>query len=355
MKSGHSYLFPVPGILFILVFLFLFLVVPVHSQSSGNLKIIKQEMVYEKAPFQSCHASTIAETPTGLVIAFFGGTAERNPDVGIWVCRNENGKWSPPAEAADGVQAEGKRLPCWNPVLYQVKDGDLILFYKVGPSPSEWWGMVKRSKDNGKTWGESTRLPEGFMGPVKNKPVLLSDGTLLCPSSTEKGGWNIQMERTDISCSKWEKSSPAGSDRKFAAIQPSVLFHKDGRLQILCRTKEGIIAESWSSDNGKTWSGLGATAVPNPNSGIDAVTLKNGLHLLVYNPTTTGENGRGGPRTPLSVAVSKNGKEWNEILKLETEPGEYSYPAVIETSDGMIHITYTWKRKLIRHVVLSGS
>lgn len=323
------------------------------SQSGVNLKVVTSEMVYENAPFPSCHASTVEETASGIVVAFFGGTAEKNPDVGIWVCRNENGKWSPPAEVANGIQTDGKRFPCWNPVLFQVKGGDMLLFYKVGPSPSEWWGMVKRSNDGGKTWGKETRLPDGFMGPVKNKAVLLSDGTLLCPSSTEKGGWNIQMERTDISCKTWEKGSPAGSERKFSAIQPSVLFHKDGRLQLLCRTKEGVIAESWSTDNGKTWSGLEATSLPNPNSGIDAVTLKDGRQLLVYNPTSTGPNGRGGPRTPLSVAVSAEGKEWNEILKLETEPGEYSYPAVIQTSDGLIHITYTWKRKLIKHVVLA--
>jgi predicted neuraminidase len=323
-----------------------------YSQTSDDLKIVTREMVYETAPFPSCHASTIAETGSGFVVSFFGGTAEKNPDVGIWVCRNEKGRWSYPEEAANGVQSDGKRYPCWNPVLYQVKNGELLLFYKVGPSPSEWWGMLKRSNDGGKTWGEATRLPDGFMGPVKNKPVLLSDGTLLCPSSTEKGGWNIQMERTDINCKTWEKSSPVRSERKFAAIQPSVLFHKDGRLQLLCRTKEGVIAGSWSADNGKTWSGLEATSLPNPNSGIDAVTLRDGRHLLVYNPTATLENGRGGPRTPLSVAISENGIDWREVIKLETEPGEYSYPAVIQSSDGMVHITYTWKRKLIKHVVL---
>jgi len=324
----------------------------VSAQKPVNLKIVTQEMVYENAPFPSCHASTVAETGTGIVVSFFGGTAEKNPDVGIWVCRMEKDKWSPPEEAANGIQSDGRRFPCWNPVLYQVKNGELLLFYKVGPSPSEWWGMLKRSGDGGKTWGEAARLPDGFMGPVKNKPVLLSDGTLLCPSSTEKGGWNIQMESTDINCKTWEKSSPALSERKFSAIQPSVLFHKDGRLQLLCRTKEGVIAGAWSVDNGKTWSGLEATSLPNPNSGIDAVTMWDGRQLLVYNPTTTGENGRGGPRTPLSVAISENGTDWNELLKLETEPGEYSYPAVIQSSDGLIHITYTWKRKLIRHVVL---
>jgi predicted neuraminidase len=344
----HSIVKPIT-ILLVISLMFHF---KVFSQETNKFRILTQEMLYEKAPFPSCHASTIEETPSGLVAAFFGGTAERNPDVGIWICRNENGKWTEPVEVSDGIQPDGKRLPCWNPVLYHVKGGGLMLFYKVGLSPSEWWGMLKMSADDGKTWGKATRLPEGFMGPVKNKPVLLADGTLLCPSSTEKEGWYIQMERTDINCTKWEKSSPARSERKFAAIQPSVLFHPGGKLQILCRTKEGVVAESWSEDNGKTWSGLEATAIPNPNSGIDAVTLKNGTHLLVYNPTTTGPNGRGGARTPLSVALSRDGKEWTELLKLETEPGEYSYPAVIQTSDGQIHITYTWKRKLIRHIAL---
>lgn len=334
------------AILALLVFL-----IPVNARSQDKVRIITQEMVYEKASFPSCHASTVEETPSGIVVAFFGGTAERDPDVGIWVCRNEKGKWSSPVEVADGIQADGKRMPTWNPVLYQVKNGDLLLFYKVGPSPSEWWGMMKRSKDGGKSWANAEKLPEGFMGPVKNKPVLLSDGTLLCPSSTEKGGWYLQMERTDISCRSWEKVSPARSERKFAAIQPSVLFHPGGRLQLLCRTREGVIAESWSEDNGKTWSGLAETSLPNPNSGIDAVTLKDGRHLLVYNPTR-GENGRSGARTPLNVAISDNGKEWTDLISLETEPGEYSYPAVIQSADGLVHITYTWKRKLIRYVVL---
>jgi predicted neuraminidase len=316
------------------------------------MKVVKAEFIYENAPFPSCHASTIAETPLELVVAFFGGTAENNPDVGIWVCRHQGEKWTDPSEAANGIQLDGKRYPCWNPALYQVTNGPLMLFYKVGPSPSEWWGMLKRSDDGGKTWSEAVRLPGGFMGPVKNKPVLLSNGALLCPSSTENDGWQIQMETTTDIGKTWTKSAPGRSERKWSAIQPTVLIHTGGRLQILCRTREGYIAESWSDDNGKTWSPLTATSLPNPNSGIDGVTLRNGMQLLVYNPVTTTPGGRSGPRTPLSIAISSDGKNWNEVLKLETDPGEYSYPAVIQTSDGLVHITYTWKRKLIKHVVI---
>jgi predicted neuraminidase len=325
----------------------------VSGQGISGIKyqIVRSEMIFENAPFPSCHASTIVETPAGLVAAFFGGTAEKNPDVGIWISRNIGSKWTELLEAANGIMPDGKRLPCWNPVLFRYPNGPLMLFYKIGPSPSEWWGMLIKSDDNGKTWSKPERLPDGFMGPVKNKPVLLKTGVLLCPSSTENNGWNIQMEMTSDFGKSWKKIAVLQGEKKFSAIQPSVLFHKS-KLQILCRTKEGNIAESWSDDNGLTWSPLSASSLPNPNSGIDAVTLKNGEQLLVYNPTTITSSGRGGPRTPLAVAISPDGKNWKQVITLESEPGEYSYPAVIQASDGLVHIAYTWKRKLIKHVVI---
>ena len=333
----------------ILILLFLFQSV---INSSDSVRIVKTEFVFENAPFPSCHASTIAETPAGLVVAFFGGTAESKPDVGIWVCWNEGRKWTEPKEVATGVQPNGKRFPCWNPVLYKYNNGPLLLFYKIGPSPSEWWGMLIRSNDNGQTWSKPERLPDGFLGPIKNKPVMLKNGTLLCPSSTEDKGWNVQMERTDDKGKTWTKTMVSPGEKKFSAIQPTVLFYQSDKLQILCRTKEGCIAESWSEDNGKSWSPLATASLPNPNSGIDALTLNNEMHLLVYNPATTTPAGRSGPRTPLCVATSPDGKNWKEVAILETEPGEYSYPAVIQTLDGLIHITYTWNRKLIKHVVI---
>jgi predicted neuraminidase len=319
---------------------------------SAQPKIIKSGFIYETASFPSCHASTIAETPEGIVAAFFGGTAESKPDVGIWLCRNLNSKWTEPVEVASGIQPDGNRFPCWNPVLYMYENGSLLLFYKVGPSPSKWWGMMIRSSDNGKTWSKPEKLPDGFMGPVKNKPVMLKNGVLLCPSSTEEGGWKVQMEMTSDLGKTWTKSPVKSGEKKFSAIQPTVLFHPGNNLQILCRTREGYIAESWSADNGISWSDLEATTLPNPNSGIDAITLKNNTQLLVYNPVTTKANGGTGGRTPLSVAGSTDGKSWKDIVTLESEPGEYSYPAVIQTNDGLIHITYTWNRKKIKHVVI---
>lgn len=141
----------------------------------------KAEFIYESAPFPACHASTLVEVEGGLLAAWFGGTHERHPDVGIWTSRFENGKWSTPVEVANGVESDTVRYPTWNPVLFQPKDGPLMLFYKVGPSPSEWWGMVMSSEDQGRTWSKPERLPDGILGPIKNKPVQLADGTIISP------------------------------------------------------------------------------------------------------------------------------------------------------------------------------
>jgi alpha-L-rhamnosidase len=156
--------------------------------------IVKSELIFEKAPFAECHASTIAETKEGLVVAFFGGTQEKNPDVCIWLSRSVKGKWTKPIEVANGVQADGTRFPCWNPVLFQIPGGELLLFYKVGPNPGEWWEMIMRSVDSGRPWSTPERLPEGILGPANNKPMLLATGNLLSPSSTENDGWKVHFE-----------------------------------------------------------------------------------------------------------------------------------------------------------------
>lgn len=320
--------------------------------------VVTSELLNENAPYPECHASTIVETAPGqLVASWFGGTKERNPDVGIWVARQENGGWLPAVEVANGVQADGSaRLPTWNPVLFQPAGGPLVLFYKVGPSPSTWWGMMMTSPDGGKTWGVPQRLPEGILGPIKNKPVALSDGTWLSPTSTEgnKDGWLVHFEASRDQGKTWEKIGPVKKGPSFDAIQPSILMHKDGALQALCRSKQGVVAQTWSKDGGKTWSALTATELPNPNSGTDAVTLADGRQLIVYNHSGHRPNEAKGNRWPLDVAVSDDGLIWRRAVTLETEPctSGYAYPAVIQAADGSVHITYTRDRKKIKHVVL---
>jgi predicted neuraminidase len=264
----------------------------------------------------------------------------------IWTARYDGSKWSAPVQVADGIQPDGKtRYPCWNPVLFQPVRGPLLLFFKVGPSPEGWWGMLMTSTDAGRTWSPPRRLPEGQVGPVRNKPVLLPDGALLCGSSTEDRGWRVHMERTPDLGATWERTPALNDGRELDLIQPTILRWPSGRTQMLCRSKQDRVFESWMGSSWTAWSPFASTTLPNPNSAIDAVMLKDGRALLVYNHTSQG-------RSPLNVAASRDGRHWQAAVVLENEPGEYSYPAVIQTRDGRVHLTYTWKRQRIKHVVL---
>ncbi len=332
----------------------------------GQNGVLSAGFIYplENRQTPECHASTIVETPSGLVAAWFGGEHENNPDVGIWVSRREGQAWNRPVEVVNGSEGESQDFACWNPVLFQPKQGPLLLFYKVGLNPRMWWGALVTSDDDGRTWSKPSRLGtseslfsenQSLLGPVKNKPMQLSDGALLCPSSTENEGWRIHFEISRDLGKSWEVVGPLQEGEQLDAIQPSILTHADGRLQIVCRTKQGVIGTSWSSDTGRTWGPMQSLALPNPNSGTDAVTLSDGRQLLVYNHTqrTNKQDGR----QVLNVAISSDGQNWSRVLTLENhgDPAGYSYPAVIQSSDGLVHITYTWRRKTIKHVILDPS
>lgn len=116
-------------------------------------------------------------------------------------------------------------------------------------------------------------------------------------------------------------------------------------MQAIGRSNRGKLYEIWSPDEGRTWGEMKLTSLPNPNSGADALTLRDGRHLLVYNHIDKS-------RSPLNVALSLDGEVWQAAEVLENTPGEFSYPAVIQSADGMVQITYTWNRKRIKHVIL---
>ena len=344
--------------------LYFFLLLLAFGQANAQLSkwqkgVRVDEFIYDTASFPQAHSATIEETPAGLVAAWFGGTREGNPDVEIWTSRLVNDKWTPPVSVADGRINDTLRKACYNPVLFQIPGGDLVLFYKIGRNVGDWKGFKKISKDNGITWGERIALEDGFLGPVKNKPVVLANGKIIAPSSLEGSpGWRVHFEVSDDKGTTWRKVGPINSGLDYTIIQPSVLIHKNGRLQMLARSKQRALITSWSDDGGETWSKVAPSGLPNNNSGTDAVTLNDGRHLVVYNhvlPHDSLKNGKG-PRTPLNVAVSNDGRTWYASLILEDSPiSQYSYPSVIQSRDGLVHVVYTWRRQKIKYVKIDPS
>jgi predicted neuraminidase len=310
--------------------------------------VVLSEFIADPPPTPSVHASTIVEADKSLLAAWFGGSEEGARDVVIWLSRNDGNGWSKPEEVANGVYEKQRiQYPCWNPVLYRLNTGQVLLFYREGPSPARWWSLMKVSDDNGRTWSKAQKLPSGMLGPIKNKPVEVGEW-LLCGSSVENDGWRVYIERSrrPLVDQSWSKSMPLNRSIDYGAIQPTILAWPDGNVQVLCRTRQDVITESWSGDKGATWSRMRPTELPNPNSGIDAVMMHDGRAMLVYNHATSG-------RGNLNVAISPDGRRWLAATILENTPGsEFSYPAVIQTADKMIHVTYTWNREKIKHMVI---
>ena len=325
--------------------------------------ITQDEFIFDKAPFASCHASTLVELHNGdLMSAWFGGSDEGNPDVAVWASRRSGGKWSEPFEL---VREPG--AACYNPVLFYTQDGRLWLYYKFGPSPSTWAGGRRFSVDDGGTWSPVEHLPAGLIGPVRAKPLLLTDGTVVAGSSWESyRTWAVWIDRSTDHAKTWSKfgpitvdpnakpvavkgeapaSVPGSSDwaNTEGIIQPSVISLGGRHLRFYARStaRTGKICVADSYDSGVSWTQARPIELPNPNSGIDALALKDGRVVLIYNHTSRG-------RTPLNLAVSKDGDQFQLFFTLENEPGEYSYPNIIQSKDGDLLMTYTWNRKKIR-------
>lgn len=325
---------------------------PAPSPSSP---ILLEEFIATQPPTPQSHASTLVETRDGaLLAAWFGGEHEGGADVGIWLARRGAEGWRPPQRVADGAQDDGRSQPAWNPVLFQPAQGPLQLYYKAGPNPRQWWGMLTVSSDNGEHWATPSRLPDGILGPIKNKPLQLPDGRILAPSSSEDeaGGWRVHIETSDDNGQRWHRGAALNDPARIGAIQPSLLRHRSGGLQALGRSKQNRVFSVVSCDGGANWGSMSLLDIENPNAGTDAVMLRDGRALLVYNPGVAGKDWWDG-RGVLAVALSDDGIHWRRVLTLENSAkDEFSYPAVIQTRDGLIHVSYTWKRQRIKHLVL---
>lgn len=321
-----------------------------ESQPHDSVAVIAEDFIFgDDRPFPQCHASTVLPVAGGsFLVAWFGGTHEKHDDVGIWLSKGTPGKWSAPREVA-----KLREDPHWNPVLFRKDSNEVILYFKVGKTIDEWETWYMTSRDDGETWSEAKELvagDKGGRGPVRNKPLLLSNGALLAPASNEKKGvWNAFVDRSEDGGTTWTASAFVPLNRDSfpgeGVIQPALWESQPGHVHMLLRSSAGVICRSDSEDYGKTWSLVYKTSLPNPNSGIDLTKLANGTLVLIFNR----DSSNWGARHPISLAVSKdNGKTWPVITDLEKGSGddEFSYPSVVSLGD-TVALTYTWKRQRI--------
>ena len=302
------------------------------------------------APFAECHASTILRLQNGeFMAAWFGGQKESTDDVGIWLVKGKPGNWTDPVEVAK-IREDAH----WNPVLFQAPDGKIFLYFKVGKKIPSWETWIKTSDDNGQTWSDAAELvkgDKGGRGPVRNKPIITSEGLGIASASHEEGKWDAFADISSDKGKTWTASPYIALNRKDfkgkGVIQPTLWESAPGKVHMLLRSSEGAIYRSDSEDGGKTWSEGYKSGLPNPNSGIDLTKLPDGTLVLAYNPDTT----NWGSRSPLSLAISfDNGKTWPKILDIDSgdKKDEFSYPAVISYGD-TIAVSYTWNRKNIAY------
>ncbi len=337
---------------------------------------MKSEFIFQADHnWRSCHSATICALENGdLTAAWFAGTKEAAADSVILGSKKkkDSQKWSP-ANAWVNVphRAAG------NPKLFIGPDRALWLIAPV--NYGDWCQggtrlFMKRSYDHSDSWNDLEFLIEEPRILGKNKPLKLKSGIWIIPAENEVT-WQPVFLRSDDSGATWRLIEVPANDNM--VIQPSVVQLTDGSLLAYARSWEGFIYEIRSKNDGLTWSEPKPTSLPNNNSGLDLTRLNSGHLVLVFNSAGLGvnvqKNGRRawGPRNPLVAARSTDeGETWPRQIVLQQEEstgdyfedltdipvpssGEYSYPSIIQSADGMIHIVYTYRRIAIKHVALS--
>jgi len=314
----------------------------------------------EDRPFAQCHAASLAPLADGAIaVAFFAGPYEGHPDVAIYTARRPaprgaeaRAPFEPPRVAAKVAD-----VAHWNPVLYRTADAEgdaLVLQFKVGASVRRWRSWLARSTDGGRTFPAPAPLvpgdgdARGSRGAVRSKPIRLASGDWLAGASVESWRrWDAYFDRSPNGLDGWIATPFVALERRGSAgkgmIQPTLWESAPGRVHALFRTTGDRIHRSDSDDDGRTWSAARAIDLPNNNSALDVARLADGTLALACNPVA----GRRGPRTPLSLLFSRDeGRSWPHRIDVETGPGEFSYPALVASGEGLA-LCYTWNRRRI--------
>ena len=339
----------------------------ITEQNTGCLThktpFYSETFVNIETPGYISHVSSISPADNKMACAWYAGSREGAGDVAIYfsLFNEETLTWGQPVKLVDRLQSsnELKRdvKKIGNPVLFSDSAGRLWLFYS-SVTVGGWSGCslnYKISTDGGSTWTNSSKM---ILSPffnltenVKNKGILFEDGSFVIPVYHEFINKFSQLVRLKpgkghTNYEIWKITTNEN------AIQPSILPDEGGAMTAFFRNmgnkKENYILKTFSKDAGKTWSELIDTSLPNPNSGFDIIRLADGGYLAVINYSFH-------DRSNLTMLISEDkGKTWRKIKVLENTPGkEYSYPSINRSNSGLYHLTYTYERRRIKHIVFN--
>jgi len=310
----------------------------------------RAELIFKPSlRFPRCHSSTVTALPDGsLMAAWWNGSEEGGKDLVIRAARRPAGKesWEAPRILGDTPDTtEG------NPVLFAAPNGEVWLFYRAGlPWAKMMWA---KSTDTGKTW----RKPEIFLDKpgwsFRSRVLLLANGDIIIPVMTHgasgftpTGSSTAFLYSTDNG-KTWKQTKQIIT--KPRNNEATIIQRSNGSLLSFMRTydrnaSDRFLWQSESFDNGRTWSKASRTVLKNPSSAIELLKLQNGHVVLIFNNSQEA-------RSPLCLALSlDDGRTWSYKRVLEDSPGRYSYPTLSQAADGLIHISYTFRRTHIKHV-----
>lgn len=303
--------------------------------------------------YPSCHCSVIVELDNqDLLVGYYAGEGEAKPDAAWVFARKSMGdrEFGPLVAIAD---SEDK--PEGNGILFQDHDGKVVLIYNTmqgrlyGPhGPGVRWRTcdlrMKTSEDRGETWSEVTLVDPKWGHVPRCKPIRLQSGDLIFGTEYDDGHSRFWISEDDGK--SWQMTGPVLGEKN---QHPTIIERSDGSLLALLRPagSQGFVLETESQDGGRTWTDAVKTDLSSPFAALDAVKLSDGRMVVAWNSNPKARN-------PLTLALSEDqGNTWSVRRDLVTGEGSFHYPAVIQTSDGLLHVTFTNNRETIDHIVLT--